>query len=123
MFYALTKLGVNGVGMLKHSSKVYYQYRGRQYSVKALYKRLQGTKYRPKKDYQYSCLVVAHVGNRTFKLRLVFVSNRARQDDYLVLATTQLSLQPQEIIQLYARRWQIENYFKVAKQYLRLDKS
>ncbi len=67
--------------------------------------------------------VLAHVGNRTFKLRLVFVSNRARQDDYLVLATTQLSLQPQEIIQLYARRWQIENYFKVAKQYLRLDKS
>ncbi|OXT09847.1 IS4 family transposase, partial [Streptococcus sp. KR] len=46
-----------------------------------------------------------------------------RQDDYLVLATTQLGLQPQEIIQLYARRWQIENYFKVAKQYLRLDKS
>ncbi|PAK68603.1 transposase, partial [Staphylococcus haemolyticus] len=45
------------------------------------------------------------------------------QDDYLVLATTQLGLQPQEIIQLYARRWQIENYFKVAKQYLRLDKS
>lgn len=37
MFYALTKLGVNGVGMLKRSSKVYYQYRGRQYSVKALY--------------------------------------------------------------------------------------
>ncbi|MCD9225333.1 transposase [Lactobacillus helveticus] len=34
-----------------------------------------------------------------------------------------MSLQPQEIIQLYARRWQIENYFKVAKQYLRLDKS
>lgn len=66
---------------------------------------------------------MAHVGNRTFKLRLVFVSDRARQDDYLVLATTQLSLQPQEIIQLYARRWQIENYFKVAKQYLRLDKS
>ncbi len=35
-------------------------------------------------------------------LRLVFVANRARQDDYLVLATTQLGLQPQEIIQLYA---------------------
>lgn len=51
------------------------------------------------------------------------MANRARQDDYLVLATTQLGLQPQAIIQLYARRWQIENYFKVAKQYLRLDKS
>lgn len=123
MFYELTKLGLNGVGMLKRSSKVYYQYRGRQYSVKALYKRLQASKYQPKQAYQYSCFVEAHVGNQKFKLRLVFVANRARQDDYLVLATTQLSLQPQEIIQLYARRWQIENYFKVAKQYLRLDKS
>ncbi len=109
--------------MLKRSSKIYYQYRGRQYSVKALYKRLQASKYQPKQAYQYSCLVEAHVGNQKFKLRLVFVANRARQDDYLVLATTQLGLQPQAIIQLYARRWQIENYFKVAKQYLRLDKS
>lgn len=123
MFYELTKLGLNGVGMLKRSSKIYYQYRGRQYSVKALYKRLQASKYQPKQAYQYSCFVEAHVGNKKFKLRLVFVANRARQDDYLVLATTQLGLQPQAIIQLYARRWQIENYFKVAKQYLRLDKS
>ncbi|WP_165758613.1 transposase, partial [Lentilactobacillus parakefiri] len=77
-------------------------------------KRLQASKYQPKQAYQYSCFVEAHVGNPKFKLRLVFVANRARQDDYLVLATTQLGLQPQEIIQLYARRWQIENYFKVA---------
>ncbi|MEM5032001.1 transposase [Limosilactobacillus fermentum] len=64
MFYELTKLGLNGVGMLKRSSKVYYQYRGRQYSVKALYKRLQASKYQPKQAYQYSCFVEAHVGNQ-----------------------------------------------------------
>ncbi len=30
---------------------------------------------------------------------------------------------PQQIIQLYSRRWSIETYFKTAKQYLRLNKS
>ncbi|UNL43516.1 transposase [Ligilactobacillus agilis] len=27
------------------------------------------------------------------------------------------------MIQLYGRRWQIETYFKAAKQYLRFDKT
>lgn len=39
------------------------------------------------------------------------------------MASTNTSLHPEEIIQLYGRRWQIETYFKAAKQYLALDKS
>ena len=31
--------------------------------------------------------------------------------------------QPQTIIQLYGRRWQIESYFKASKQYLAMDES
>lgn len=41
----------------------------------------------------------------------------------MVLATTQTKLRPEEIVQLYGRRWQIETYFKTSKQYLALDKS
>ena len=41
----------------------------------------------------------------------------------MVLATTQTKLRPEEIVQLYGRRWQIETYFKTSKQYLTLDKS
>lgn len=41
----------------------------------------------------------------------------------MVLATTKLSLKPAEIIQMYGRRWQIECYFKVAKQYLQFDQT
>ena len=48
---------------------------------------------------------------------------RGSKGKYLVLATTQYKLHPQEIIQLYGRRWQIETYFKAAKQYLALNKS
>ena len=41
----------------------------------------------------------------------------------MVLATPQTKLRPEEIVQLYGRRWQIETYFKTSKQYLALDKS
>lgn len=56
-------------------------------------------------------------------MKLVFVTKRGQTDQYLVLATTKLSLKPDEIIQMYGRRWQIECYFKVAKQYLQFDQT
>ncbi|TAR29302.1 transposase, partial [Lactiplantibacillus plantarum] len=49
--------------------------------------------------------------------------NRTDHSQYLVLGTTKTTLEPDQIIQLYGRRWQIEGYFKVAKQYLRFDQT
>ena len=56
-------------------------------------------------------------------VKLVFVTKRGDKNNYLVLGKTKTSLEPTDIIQLYARRWQIEGYFKVAKQYLQFDKT
>ena len=120
MFDQIKQLGLDGVGMLKRSSKVYYRYRGRLYSVKGLYERLRSEQRSPKATYQYSCVVKSDSG---IELRLVFVRNQRKANNYLVLATTKVSLRPAEIIQLYGRRWQIETYFKAAKQYLRFDKT
>lgn len=53
--------------------------------------------------------------------KLVFVTNRGDYNNFLVLGTTKTNLHPGEIIQMYGRRWQIEGYFKVAKQYLQFD--
>lgn len=78
---------------------------------------------RKKKHYLYSSIVEAQYHGHIFLLELVFVSNRGNKNKYLVLATTQTKLRPEEIIQLYGRRWQIETYFKTYKQYLALDKS
>ena len=74
-------------------------------------------------DYLYSSIVEAQYHGHSFLLKLVFVSNRGSKNKYLVLATTQTKLRPEEIVQLYGRRWQIETYFKTSKQYLALDKS
>lgn len=54
---------------------------------------------------------------------MVFVAKKGQRNQYLVLATTQLAIRPTEIVQLYARRWQIETYFKAAKQFLALNSS
>lgn len=123
MFWKLKELGLNSVGMLKQTKKVYYRYRHRLYDVKGLYARLAASKMTAKTEYLYSCVVEAEYQGHAFPVRLVFVTKRGSKGKYLVLASTQYKLRPQEIIQLYGRRWQIETYFKAAKQYLALDKS
>lgn len=123
MFYHLKELGLDSVAMLKRSSKVYYRYRGRNYSVKALYQRLLKSKRSHKQDYLYSSIVDANFEGHHFPIKLVFVAKKGFKNQYLVLASTNTKMTPQQIIQLYSRRWSIETYFKTAKQYLRLNKS
>lgn len=62
---------------------------------------------------------------RWIKVRLLFVRGIVDGDkaqpgkhDWAVFLTTDISLQPQRILELYAMRWAIEVYFKEAKQHL-----
>jgi len=112
-----------GIGMLKKTKKVYFRYRGREMDVKTLYAILRRSKWSTKTQYLYSPVVTFDVDGKVFPMKLVFVTKRGQADQYLVLATTQLNLKPTEIIQMYGRRWQIECYFKVAKQYLQFDQT
>ncbi|EEW53310.1 transposase, IS4 family [Limosilactobacillus antri DSM 16041] len=122
MFWRLKQLGLDSVAMLKRSSKVYYRYRGRAYSIKALYLRLLHSKRPQGKQYFYSSVVEAEFQGHHFPMKVVFVAKKGVKNQYLVLASTNPKLTPQQIIQLYSRRWSIETYFKTAKQYLRLNK-
>lgn len=123
MFAELLKRQRDGIGMLKKTKKVYFRYRGREMDVKSLYGILRRSKWSTKSRYLYSSVVSFHVDGQDMPMRLVFVAKRGKADQYLVLATTKLSLKPTEIIQMYGRRWQIECYFKVAKQYLQFDQT
>ena len=123
MFWHLKELGLESVAMLKRSSKVYYRYRGRNYSIKALYQRLLNSKRPAGQSYLYSSIVEANFQGQVFPVKIVFVAKKGVRNQYLVLASTNTNLTPQQIIQLYSRRWFIETYFKTAKQYLRLNKS
>lgn len=123
MFWHLKELGLESVAMLKRSSKVYYRYRGRNYSIKALYQRLLNSKRPAGQSYLYSSIVEANFQGQVFPVKIVFVAKKGVRNQYLVLASTNTNLTPQQIIQLYSRRWSIETYFKTAKQYLHLNKS
>lgn len=121
MFAALLKRGLFGVGMLKRTEKVYFRYRKRQMNVKSLYELLRRSKWPTHANYLYCPIVYFEVNSKSVPVKLVFVTNRANASQYLVLGTTKTILRPEEIIQLYGRRWQIEGFFKVGKQYLQFD--
>ena len=59
-------------------------------------------------------------GTKLVPAKLVFVRNRNKKKDYLVLISTDTSLSEEEIIRIYGKRWDIEVFFKVCKSYLHL---
>ena len=100
---AIHDLGYDVTAMAKKSKKVRYLCEGKISNVKAIYKEQKQ-------------------GESLVPVRLVFVRNRNKRKDYLVLVTTDLSLSEEEVIQLYGKRWGIEVFFKACKSYLRLGK-
>jgi hypothetical protein len=55
-------------------------------------------------------------------VKLVFVQNRNRRREWLVVLSTDLSLDDTEIIRIYGMRWGIETFFKFTKSHLKLGK-
>jgi hypothetical protein len=54
--------------------------------------------------------------------KLVYVRNKKKPKDYVILLSTDVSLPEEEIIRIYGKRWDIEVFFKAAKSCLRLCK-
>ena len=75
-----------------------------------------------KSKYLLSVDAAVEKDGKSQPVRLVYVRNRNKKTEYLVLVTTDMTLSPEEIIQLYGKRWNIEVFFKVCKAYLRLEK-
>ncbi|UQT42836.1 transposase [Phascolarctobacterium succinatutens] len=118
---AIHDLGYDVTAMAKKSKKVRYPCEGKISNVKAIYK--EHKKRRGRSRYLLSVDAVAtKQGESLVPVRLVFVRNRNKRKDYLVLVTTDLSLSEEEVIQLYGKRWGIEVFFKACKSYLRLGK-
>lgn len=119
MFHELLKCGINDIGMIKQTEKVYFRYRGREMDVKHLLATLKQSKWPKHEHYLYSPIVQYDMDGTKMAMKLVFVTKKGAKNRFLVLVTTKNDLRPERIIQMYGRRWQIVGYFKVAKQYLR----
>jgi len=103
------------IGMVKKTSKVLYNFNGRQLDVKSIYRRLSKRRGRAQ-ILSYAMISVGDISSK-----LVFVRDR-REKDWLVLISTNPELSNEEIVRLYGRRWDIEVFFKMAKQHLKLVK-
>ena len=117
---AVKSIGYDVIAMAKKSSKIHYTFEGKKQSVKDIFK--QCKKRRGKSRYLLSVEIEVQKDDATIPAKLVFVRNRNKRNEYLVLISTDISLTEDEIIQTYSKRWSIEVFFKVCKSYLKLAK-
>ena len=120
MFHEMNEINLHAVCMLKRTKKHLYRYEGKMLDVKTLFNRHK--KRRGRSRYLLSIDVESVIDGKAVPVKLVFVRNRNKRKDYLVLGTSDVRLTEDEVIQLYGRRWSIEVYFKMCKQHLRLAK-
>jgi hypothetical protein len=107
---------IDVIGMVKKTSKVHYEHNGHSMDVKAIYRQIK--KRRGRAKILASALVKLKGG---LPARLVFVRDR-RKTDWLALISTDLNLSDEDIVRIYGKRWDIEVFFKMAKQHLKLAK-
>ncbi len=97
-----------------------------QSCIRCKWEKIPGQKYQAKaQDVELNLCTEKKGAAKWIKVRLVFVrgidldeKEQVGKHDWAVFLTTDLSLEPQRILELYAMRWAIEVYFKEAKQHL-----
>ncbi len=118
---ALKEKSLDIIARVKKTSKVHYRYCEQMLSVPEIYKRNKKRRGRSK----YLLSVEIEVCNTTrehaIPAKLVYVRNKKKPKDYIVLLSTDASLTEEEIIRIYGKRWDIEVFFKTCKSFLHLE--
>jgi hypothetical protein len=107
---------IDVIGMVKKSAKIYYRYHGNSIHLMAIYDKLK--KRRGRARILASTIVKLKDGRAA---KLVFVRDK-RKKDWLALLSTDTALPDADIVRIYGKRWDIEVFFKMAKQHLKLAK-
>ena len=114
--------GYDVIGMVKKSSKIHFEVDGCSMSVKDIYR-----KNKKKRGLAHIRLVVDAVARSSEKessipVRLVFISQNSNRKNWLVLLSTDTSIDAEKICTLYGRRWETECFYKVCKSMLNLER-
>lgn len=104
------------IGMVKKIRTVHYRFQGLSLDLVAIYRRLN--KRRGRAKILASTVVKLSSG---LPCKLVFIRDR-NNGDWLALLSTDIELPDKEIVRIYGKRWDIEVFFKMVKQHLRLAK-
>jgi hypothetical protein len=115
------EIGIDTIARLANNPRI-WNYQGKYKSINALYNRLKQHKRQHhglhgKIRYIYFDTIVTHsiVG----KIKLVFLSTNK---ELLIFASTDINLTGKEIIEIYKKRWNIEQGYKDLREYFGLGK-
>jgi len=97
-----------------------YSYQGQPYTLKQLWQQVAKKKTQWLQQFKVKAVCVNVTLPLSGDVRILFVSDGKKQ--WQAFLSTDLELEPSEILTYYARRWAIEIFFKDAKQMLYLGK-
>lgn len=100
------------IGMLKDNKQL-YRCQGRLYNLKALSKLVAFNK----AGNVFGSITVT-TKKHSIPIKLVFVRNRNKAGEYIILLTTDCSLSNGEVVRLYGNQWNIELFFRAGKSLL-----
>jgi len=101
--------------MLKWMKTVHYTWHGRKLTLSGLYRQIR--KRRGKARILASVLVTIAKGQT---VKIVFVRGR-RKKDWMALLSNNIAVSYADMVRIYGKRWDIEVFFKMCKQYLQLE--
>jgi len=107
---------IDVIGMVKKTSRIFYRYNGHLMDLMTIYNKLK--KKRGRARILASTTIQLKSGR---KAKIVFVRDK-RKKDWLALLTTDTTLSNEDVVRIYGKRWDIEVFFKMAKQHLKLTK-
>ncbi len=105
--------GIDVIGMVKQM-KQKYTYHGKNYELKELRTILPKCR---NGNIIGSVLATTKTG---IPVKLVYVKNRNKKHDWLVILSTDCSLSNEEIVRIYGNRWSIEVFFTSTKSLMKL---
>ncbi|MBT8849449.1 transposase [Lactobacillus delbrueckii subsp. bulgaricus] len=117
----ISQRGLNVIAMVKKSSKITYEFEGKRMNVKQIFNACKKRRGRSR----YLLFVPVKVGDPAkdgaqIDARIVCVRNRSNRKDWIALICTDMTIDENEIIRIYGKRWDIEVFFKTCKSFLKL---
>ena len=101
---AVKNLGLDSIAMIKKSSRIYYEYEGKQLSIQKIF----GISKKRRGRSKYLLSVNVLVGKeQKIPAKIVCVRNKKNKKDWIAFICTNPNLSEEEIIRIYGKRWQI----------------
>ena len=109
---------IDVICMVKKMPKVFYYVGDKALTLSGLHKSIK--KKRGNANIKGSVIAeIEHDGQRG-QVKIVYVKNRNKKRAWLAILSTNTGLSDEDIVRIYGKRWDIEVFFKMAKQHLKL---